>query len=135
MWFPEQAPQRRRDGTRAPLDPAVLVEFVGPDPDLIRSLLRDYRHSALTLGAQIRSAGLAGSGPEIALAAHKLKSSSRMAGASKLGDLCERTELQAESGDLQAIRADMPTLQAELDAVLAWLDAHLGPADATEGRS
>jgi signal transduction histidine kinase/CheY-like chemotaxis protein/HPt (histidine-containing phosphotransfer) domain-containing protein len=119
----------------AALDPAVLVEFVGTDPQVIDSLLRDYRQSALTLGAEIHTAGISGLAQAVAWAAHKLKSSSRMAGASKLGDLCEQMELHGETGDMDAIRTNLAALQTELDAVLACLDTQLGRASTMEART
>ena len=60
--------------------------------------------------------------PEIADAAHALKSMCRNIGAVRLGEACDRLEAEARSGKIDRLTAQLSHLQSELTAVLVQTD-------------
>ena len=105
-----------------PVDISVLKALVGDAPDIVRDFLRDFRHSAATIAAELRAACAANQTKAVVAAAHKLKSSARAVGALALGELCEAIEETGKAGDSAALAVLLPRFEAEIAVVEAYLD-------------
>jgi len=112
-WLPEQsgaavvaAPASTTAPAETPAvavwDVQVLVNLVGDDTELQRSVLADFlRLSNVTIGT-IHTAIEAGNAKQAGDEAHKLKSSSRTVGAMLLGDCCQKLESAGRADDMQS---------------------------------
>ena len=109
------------------LDVNVLEGLIGPDPELLREFLSDYRASSVRLAVELGGARAAGAARRIGEIAHKLKSSSRAVGALGLGDLCAELENVCRSGapcDVLAGTLGVEAAWREVDeAIGRWLAA------------
>ncbi len=119
-------PAANPDAPRA-LDVRVLEALVGDEPEVIQEFLRDFRASAIALGADIRAACLADDGSQASAQAHRLKSSARTVGALVLGELCADVEASGATADDNALAVLLPRFEQELAAVLGCLDGLLQP--------
>ena len=99
----------------AVLDVRALEALVGSDPELIEQFLQEFRDSAERLAAEIL--GASDRPLEAAAAAHKLKSSARSVGATRLGDLCAAIETAGEASKLEALTDLIRRFEAEYHAV------------------
>ncbi len=100
------------------VDVNVLKALVGDDEAIISEFLHDYRLSAATIAAELRTAFTAGDTAAIVAAAHKLKSSSRSVGALALGELCAEMEQAGKDDQSTKLAALLPHFEAEMTAVL-----------------
>ncbi len=105
-------------GARLPtFDETVLIDLLDGDEQLAAEVLRDFE-GALQHGTDdIESALRDNRSGDLALAAHKLKSSSRTVGAMQLGELCERLEAGARSGPSHSMERTVLAVMAEIGAV------------------
>jgi len=95
----------------------VLIDLLDGDEQLAAEVLRDFE-GALQHGTDdIESALRDNRSGDLALAAHKLKSSSRTVGAMQLGELCERLEAGARSGPSHSMQRTVLAVMAEIGAV------------------
>lgn len=108
-----------------PLDADVIQTFVidacGGDREIVLQMIQFFLNSASGLMVEMKS-GL--NGPDLTqvrLAAHSLKSSSRMFSAQTLADLCAEVEERADADKPEGIAALLPQIEAEL----AWLNDEL----------
>jgi signal transduction histidine kinase/CheY-like chemotaxis protein/HPt (histidine-containing phosphotransfer) domain-containing protein len=105
---------------RANLD--VLRGLVGNDAAVIREVLQSFRSSAARCKQEIVAGTNSRSGIEAADAAHKLKSSARMIGAARLGEICAQIEAAGKAGDCELLDALLPAFVREIDGVFRFLD-------------
>ncbi|WP_167399121.1 PAS domain S-box protein [Ectopseudomonas oleovorans] len=104
-WLPGAIPAMRSEAADAQtvpaslLDPAALSALVGEDHQLIREILGDYRNALGSLTGQLLDAFGNGDLTGVGALAHRLKSSSRAVGATRLGQLCAMLEQAVKSGD------------------------------------
>lgn len=101
----------------SPLDLAALVNMVGDNPGVHRTLLQKFIPLARKSIEEIHSARKAGDAENVGLVAHRLKSSARTIGASKLADACETLEAAGKSGSWEEINAMEPALHALMEQV------------------
>lgn len=108
--------------TARPIDISILEGLVGNDPAVINECLQSFRASATKTAAELNVAYHAGLTAEVAVAAHKLKSSARSVGALVLGELCAGME---EAGSANQA-AELTTFFLPFEAELVALDKYLG---------
>jgi CheY-like chemotaxis protein/HPt (histidine-containing phosphotransfer) domain-containing protein/anti-sigma regulatory factor (Ser/Thr protein kinase) len=128
-WLgPSAAADSSRERGRASAAPptvdlSVLVELIGDEPAEITKVLKSFRALADESSRELRK-GVAARSPRVAAeVAHKLKSSARSIGASRLGNICEEIEGAAEGATPDAIAALVRGFEAELDAVFRIIDS------------
>jgi response regulator RpfG family c-di-GMP phosphodiesterase len=92
---------------------SVLENLVGADPHVVREFLSDYLRTAAEHAASLRAAYSASDAAKLVAVAHKLKSSSRSAGALAMGRVCAALDAAGQAGD----GARIAELVAEFEAV------------------
>ncbi len=107
--------------TTPPIDLDVLAEFVGDDPVVIADMVQAFRQSAAQSSAELEQALNAGSMQAVADAAHKLKSSARAIGGTRLGQLCADIEAGVEARRSDELNALVQLFRVELKAVNSFL--------------
>ncbi|MBQ7166955.1 MAG: response regulator [Treponema sp.] len=123
---PESAPAPRKGGLFAriqemegkgnaaapagPLDSAHGLTFSGGDKEMYRQLFKNWADAYMENGYTLQRSAKEGDLNAHRIAAHSLKSSSRMVGAMTLGDLSEKAEHAARDGDLEYVREHVPEL-------------------------
>lgn len=100
-----------------PVDPAVLAALFGDDRDTIRDLFAKFVASGRDMLASMQTAVNSRSDRQVVQVGHKLKGSSRMAGATVLAELGAQLEAAGKTGDWRCIDTVAPRLGAELDRV------------------
>ncbi|MBQ9539613.1 MAG: response regulator [Treponema sp.] len=96
-----------------PLDIARGLTFSGGDEEMYRPLLKNWSDAYMENGYTIQKSAKDGDLNAHRIATHSLKSSSRMVGAVRLGDLAEKAEHAARDGDLEYIQANVSALLEE----------------------
>ena len=121
-WLPQGRNSRRfappklpgaRSAKAPPLDIAVLEEFVGRDPDVIREFLRAFWMSTSKTADELTAACEVKDGSLVADLAHKLKSPARSVGALRLASLCDEIQSAAAASDFGSIQSLLPQFVAE----------------------
>jgi two-component system sensor histidine kinase/response regulator len=82
----------------AAVDFSVLHRLVGTDEGLVKALLRRFRASVASIGAEVSAAVATSSTEQAAFAAHKLKSAAASIGARSLAAACVELERAAKGG-------------------------------------
>jgi len=108
------------------IDPEVLRAVVGDDPQMVREVVEDFVPAAHSGAAAIKAAVGSADPLQVKLASHKLKGSSLLVGARRLGDFCARLEQAGQNGDWQTIRQLMTQLDGLLSDVETSAAAFLG---------
>jgi PAS domain S-box-containing protein len=108
--------------TDLPADLDVLRGLVGTDAAVIREVLQSFRNSAARCRKDIVAGTQSRSGTDAADAAHKLKSSARMIGAARLGEICAQIEAAGKAGDSELLDELLPAFVREIDGVFRFLD-------------
>ncbi|HEX7156121.1 MAG TPA: Hpt domain-containing protein [Burkholderiaceae bacterium] len=122
-----------QDSDGRTFDAGVLVEMVGDDPALLAEICADYRDGVRQFATQIMAAQQAGRTAEVVAIAHKLKSSSRLVGAIRLGELSARLEAGGRQGDAASAARLVPEVLSEIEAALALMRVY-APAGVGAGR-
>ncbi len=131
--LPAQGPGTDGHGANPPpLDLDVMREIVGSDDATLGELLVDYRVSLVETCDAMRRASDAGYFPELAAAAHRLKSSSRSVGALPMGDLCAEIENVVKTANCGVVVSLMRTLESALPVLLGAIGAALEKLGAGE---
>ena len=92
---------RPGEGDGSPVDPAQLVKYIGSDdPALIAEFYTVFLQGSRDTAAELAAAWGRASAGAIADAAHRLKSSARAVGASRLADCCAELERVGRAGDV-----------------------------------
>lgn len=120
--------------TKPPVDVSVLEAFVGRDPQIVGTLLQNFRFSAPAIAAELRVACHTGQTAEAAGAAHKLKSAALTVGALDLGKLCSSIEKAGQAGHAHLLADLLEQFNAELAAVDNYLTRCSDSAESTESR-
>lgn len=107
----------------APIDRASLAEITGGDAAAERDILIDFRRVNDEDAAMLKRAVAESDMPQITRAAHRIKGASRMVGALRLADVCERLEAASRASDWDTIRAGMGTFQQEWARLNVYFDA------------
>ncbi len=111
------------------LDRSAIQEILQLDPqagsDLLSEVVGSYLEDALKLLQTINVATLQADLPTLQRAAHTLKSTSAMLGATHLADLCRELETLARMGTLEQVAPRVRQLEAEYDRVKASLHTEL----------
>ena len=98
-------------------DLSVLVAAIGEDSAMINEVLAEYLVSALKVRDELFLAAMEGQVDKIGSLAHRLKGSSRIVGALRLGDLCAELEKAGRNEDFIVVENFMPIMDAELTEV------------------
>ncbi|MBI3902623.1 MAG: PAS domain S-box protein [Nitrosomonadales bacterium] len=127
-WLPAGRPPAPKAEPMAqtipiPVDVNVLKALVGDDEAIVREFLHDFRISANSIAAELRTACASGQTTMAGALAHKLKSSARSVGALTLGELCAAIEKAGKENDGNALTALLPRFEAELTSVDNHLDS------------
>jgi PAS domain S-box-containing protein len=104
---PDVPPSDTQSRPAPVLEPQVLAELVGSDPDVLAELLQDYIVSLHESAAELRAAWAQGESDVVEAVAHRLKSSSRSVGALALGDVCQRLEIAGKKAALAEVHRVM----------------------------
>jgi len=94
------------------IDLSVLRDSVGDKPDVYKGLLNSFLRSLPESIVDIEDAFSWRNHKKMAEVAHKLKSSARSMGATKLGELCQLLEQNAEDKHWPELEKIMPSLLA-----------------------
>ena len=129
-WLPRGGAANVAMPARA-LDVAVLRRLVGGDPAILHDFLSDYARAAAQSAAELRAAAAAKDHAQIAVIAHKLKSSSRSVGALPLGDLCAELENAGKRSDAPAVARCM----TQFESLFAEVEDELAPLLSEERRT
>ena len=103
-------PDGSGEGANPDLDIARGLAFSAGDAGMYRELLKNWADAYMENGYTIQKSAKGGDLESHRIAAHSLKSSSRMVGAMRLGDLAERAEHAARDGDLASVREHVAAL-------------------------
>jgi len=98
-----------------PLDPEVLAQLTGGDPDEARALLLEYLDATHIDLAGAEQARAAGDLAQLARQAHKIKGAARLVGAEELASIAAELEQSAHAGDWQEILPHATHLQTAVD--------------------
>jgi CheY-like chemotaxis protein len=124
-WMPQAAseqPQADQVLDRGVLDQLGALRVNGK-PDLLARTLHLYLVESPKLVLKLKLAALAGDAPEIARAAHSLKSSSANVGATALSRYCADIEASARRGETAEAGAVFTRIEAEHAFVQSALNA------------
>ncbi|UJP06227.1 MAG: ATP-binding protein [Nitrosomonas sp.] len=105
------------------VDVNVLKQLIGDDPDLIGSMLSDFRISMDTIVAALHTAYDGEQWDTVGALAHKLKSSARSVGALALGETSEKLEQAGKNKNVAAIATILPSFDMQIKRVEAYLDS------------
>ena len=95
---------------KEPLDTERGLAFSGGDDEMYRPLLKNWADAYMENGYKIQKSAKEGDLETHRIATHSLKSSSRMVGAVKLGDMAEKAEHAARDGDLAYVQENVAAL-------------------------
>ncbi len=102
VWTRLRQPLHKSNFTSAVAGGALnltgLVELVGDDRDVLRSILQDFLSGATTLQAELAAAMVCGDREKVMLATHAIKGSAGYAGASVMIGYAEELERKAQEG-------------------------------------
>jgi CheY-like chemotaxis protein len=111
------------------LDRSALQDILQLDPHegtaLLSEVVTSYLEDACKLLQTLKASSLQGDLSTLQRAAHTLKSTSAMLGATQLADLCRELETQARMGTLEQVAPKVRQLEAEYDRVKASLQMEL----------
>jgi HPt (histidine-containing phosphotransfer) domain-containing protein len=102
----------------------VLKALIGADEAMVREFLHDFRISAVSIAAELRTAWAAGQAAAAGALAHKLKSSARSVGALALGELCAEMEQAGKAGDTETLAALFHEFEQELLSVEGFIEEY-----------
>lgn len=111
------------------MDVTILEGFIGNDKVKVREFLRDYRVAAQQLQGELHQAARQGELQQLASLAHRLKSSSRWVGATRLGELCAKLEMLGREGKQQAVSQCLPVFDVNHAAVMSAIERILKDAE------
>jgi PAS domain S-box-containing protein len=107
-----------------PLDVSVLEALVGDNPEVIKEFLNDFSSSATQIATELKNtASATEQAAQVAVLAHKLKSSARAVGALGLGELCAEIEQAGQAGRIEELAALLSRFEVEMAAVEEYLAA------------
>ncbi|CCQ75080.1 ATP-binding protein [Magnetospira sp. QH-2] len=119
---PKPAPKAQEPVPQADdgiIDLSFLIGNFGDDMEMIRELMADFVPPARDLAADILRAGEAEDWEAVGGAAHSLKSSAKVVGATALAELCYTLEQAGKANDGDTVTANLPDLMPMLDQVVA----------------
>jgi PAS domain S-box-containing protein len=108
---------------RGPVNVSLLEELIGNDRATILEVLHDFRISATKIGSALKDACSHDQTTQVAMQAHKLKSSARTVGALVLGELCAEMEAAGTAAKRDALNALLPRFERELAVVNTFIDS------------
>jgi len=111
--------------TDSPIDIVILIQVIGDDANVHRTLFESFIKSAQSAISAINTAAKSDTTEVVIKQAHKLKSASRNMGAVKLADLCEAMEGAARAGQHQKIISLLPTLHRLFDDVQKFVTSYI----------
>ena len=107
------------------IDPTVLTRMVGDDPDFQAELIRDFLSTTEKMLLELDALYADQAGAEYGELAHRLKSSVRLLGAVKLGDIFADLEQAGKIGEWPVIEARHQEVAKALEEVKAHYASHL----------
>jgi PAS domain S-box-containing protein len=112
-----EGPEMPVVGRGLALDVRVLEALIGTDIGTVNQFVDAFHSSAEKLADELRSAYASGQIGNVAVQAHKLKSSARAVGALQLGELCDAMERAGKAKNALALAALMPVFDQETGRV------------------
>lgn len=109
------------DSDALPIDWDVVRSLTGGDEELLKELIDLFPQESAKHLQEIRTAIELGDGPSLARAAHTLKSSARLFGASALAAHALDMETLGQSSSIGQAKARWPELETETGRVIAAL--------------
>lgn len=100
-----------------PVDPTMLVQVVGNDPKLHAELIGDFLKATEDILSQLDGHFTKRQFDKYGGLAHRIKSSARVVGATKMGDMCNKLEVAAKSDDVETVKQLHPMLRPEFQLV------------------
>ncbi len=116
------APQVAGPAEQAPVDLSVLKQSVGPDPEVIRSLLASFRDASAEDRADLADAIARQHMAAVTEVAHRMKGAARMIGAAELAAAALAVETAARRLDWPTVDRAKDALQQAHERVLRHLD-------------
>lgn len=111
---------------KAVFDVAYLNEVTGGDPDMVQMLIDSYIDTTPPLIDDLIAAFDARDTTVVHEAAHAIKGASYMAGALRLGTICEKIQDASKQGDLDSVQMYKDVLHQEFESFLNVWKAHAG---------
>jgi len=108
------------------VDSKSIENYLGADPATMREFLVRYRSDAEEMMESIKRAQKSRDLQGLFELTNTFKSTSHLAGAKSLGDLCGTVEVACQEKDELLISATMPLLFSNVTKVLMEIDEHLG---------
>lgn len=99
--------------TEAPVDPTMLVQMVGDDPELHAELIGEFLKTTEDILSEMDGYFTKRRLDKYGGLVHRIKSSARTVGANKMGDMCHRLEVSAKSSDWNTVEQLHPLLYPE----------------------
>lgn len=110
----------------AGVDTEAGIHYSGGDPEMYRTLLREYAGGARERTRALREYLDAGDLKNYAILAHALKSTSRMIGAAALSETAGQLEAAADAGQAEVIRQAHDDMIARYAALAGTIEGSLG---------
>jgi HPt (histidine-containing phosphotransfer) domain-containing protein len=113
------------DEHQSPIDLKAALEYAGGDPGFLRKLFSVFLDEARGQVAAIRVALTEGRADQMTHAAHTVKGSLRLLGATETAALAERLELAGYASQLDGLEADVARFEKEMARLLRWMEGQL----------
>jgi len=110
------------NGGNGAVDPSALKGVFGDDDETFKEILCDFIEPATSNVGEIETGFNDRSADGVAMAAHKLKSSSRSIGANELADLCQTLETAGKAEDWEEIDKAAPHLPNIFQKVVEYIE-------------
>jgi HPt (histidine-containing phosphotransfer) domain-containing protein len=105
----------------APIDHSILGTLLCNDDAAVRAVLNQFLASSAEDAAALCAALAVGNRTGALRLAHRLKGGSRMVGAVRLADFCERAERAVREGDSPSVLATAAELEEEAKRLTVYL--------------
>jgi HPt (histidine-containing phosphotransfer) domain-containing protein len=110
---------------RCPIDLEAALEYAGGDPGFLRKLFSVFLEESRGQVVAIRAALAEKRADQMTHAAHSVKGSLRLFGATEAAALAERLELAGHASRLEGLEPDVARFEQELARLLRWMEAQL----------
>jgi HPt (histidine-containing phosphotransfer) domain-containing protein len=116
MSMPEQGPENR--GTESIIDPIEALKFTAGDPDLLAEIAQLFLEQGPKQLRAVKSCIEAGDSAGTSKAAHALKGSVAIFGATETIEAAEELEIAAKAGDSARVWQAWGMLHREMEELL-----------------
>jgi CheY-like chemotaxis protein/HPt (histidine-containing phosphotransfer) domain-containing protein len=117
-----KASERRDASTTTPFDRSVLAEISGGDPSIERDILAEFRKANDQDAADLTRAMADDDFVQMVKSSHRMVGASRVIGALRFADLCQRISRSGHARDSLAVASDMAMFHDEYNYLNHYLD-------------